>query len=207
MANCTSKNQDIPHASKKLNQTTIGKGSSDDNVGLGKTTSAEVDQGKNKGSQGKGTETKRSGVGKLAVGDGLVETRLEFTTKGRKADRLASVDVRKRIGVFVVVCLALLDRNEVCRRMIVAIDLVDAVDVLLEAVGSVRLRVDGVLFYVGSHGGGQMMSRNKDVGCRGWISSRQDKEQCKGAGNCQTAREPSILIRVDPPLINLIPTW
>lgn len=71
-----------PHASQELYNTSITKSQGDDNIGSGDTTSLEVDGGEDKGGQGESTEAERGWVGKLAVLNGAIQTRLEFTTKG-----------------------------------------------------------------------------------------------------------------------------
>lgn len=86
---------DIPHASKQLNKTTITKSETNDDIRRSDVTSTHVDTSKHKGSQGESAQTKGRGITKLAVGHGPVQTRLEFTTKGRKTS-LVGVDLSKR---------------------------------------------------------------------------------------------------------------
>lgn len=83
----------IPHAGKQLNDTTVGKGRPDDDVGLGDVTGAHVDAAQHEGGEGEGAEAQRGRVGKLAVLDGAVQAGLEFTSEGGQA-RLLGVDVR-----------------------------------------------------------------------------------------------------------------
>jgi len=94
----------VPHAGEKLDETTIGESRTDDKIWLRDTTSAQVDEGQNESGEGESAQTERSWVGELAVGDGPVGTGLEFTTKGRKTDRVASVgvDVCQRVSTIVV---------------------------------------------------------------------------------------------------------
>ena len=123
-------NGHLPHTGEKLDKTTVGESGTNDERWGGDTASSQVDEGEDEGGQGESGETKRSWVGKLAVGGRLVETWLEFTTKGRKTDRVASVDVGERVST-VVVWLPLLGGVGVgYTGMVVTID---AVVVLLNA--------------------------------------------------------------------------
>lgn len=70
--------------------------SNDDAVVAGEVSSVQVDQAEQKGGQGKGRETERSRVGEFAALDRAVETRLEFTTKGRKHVPASSAHMSKR---------------------------------------------------------------------------------------------------------------
>lgn len=72
----------IPHAGKKLDETTVSESQRDDNGRGFKTSSTQVDQTEDKGGESEGRETERSRVGEFATLDGLVETWLELTTKG-----------------------------------------------------------------------------------------------------------------------------
>jgi hypothetical protein len=83
----------VPHASKKLNKTTVSEGEGNDNVGGCNAPSPQVDGRQNKGGEGESTETERSRVGELAALDGPVETGLELTTEGRESGILAGVNV------------------------------------------------------------------------------------------------------------------
>lgn len=73
----------IPHASKELNETAIAKSQGHNNVGMSDVSCVDIDKGENKGSQGKGGETKGCWVGELAIL--LVETGLESTTESLQA--------------------------------------------------------------------------------------------------------------------------
>lgn len=73
----------------------------------------QVDERENERGESKGTQTERSWVCEFAIGDGLVGTRLEFTTKGRKTDRVASVDVGQRVAT-IVIWLALFGMTSRC---------------------------------------------------------------------------------------------
>lgn len=70
-----------PHASEKLNKTTVTESQGDDDVGGMDTSSSQVDQAEDEGGQGEGAQTQRSRVGEFAAFNRLVETRLEFTTE------------------------------------------------------------------------------------------------------------------------------
>ena len=97
----------IPHASEKLDQTSVCESGTNDDVGFSDTASTKVDEREDESSESEGAEAERCRVGELAVGDGLVKTGLEFTTESRKTDRFAGVDVCQRVAA-VVVMLALL---------------------------------------------------------------------------------------------------
>lgn len=88
-------NMNIPHASKELDKTTVAKGQTDDNVGLGDITRAHVDGRQHKRSQGESRQAQRSWVGELTALDGLVQTGLELTSE-RALVGLVGVDVRQR---------------------------------------------------------------------------------------------------------------
>ena len=99
----------VPHAGKELDKTTIGESSTNNDTWRSDTTSAQVDERKNKGSKGESAQTERSWVGKLAVGDGLVGTWLKFTTKGWQTNGAIAVGVDVSQGVStIVIWLALL---------------------------------------------------------------------------------------------------
>lgn len=91
-----------PHASQELHKPAITKGQGDDDVRGGDTTGLEVDGGEDESSQGEGTEAERGGVGELAALNGLVQTGLELTTKGREASIVAAVGVGERVAIVVV---------------------------------------------------------------------------------------------------------
>ena len=74
-------NCDLPHASEKLNKTSIAKSQRDDDIVLFETTSTQVDQTQDESGQGKGGETERGGIGEFAILDSLVKTGLEFTSE------------------------------------------------------------------------------------------------------------------------------
>lgn len=126
--------EDIPHASQKLDNTTISESRRNDDAWRTESIGSKIDQGENEGGKCKGTETEGSRVGELAVGNGLVSTGLEFTTKGRKANRVPSVNMCERVST-VVVWLALLGREGIViaigRNMVVAADAVGSVHVLV----------------------------------------------------------------------------
>lgn len=84
---------DIPHASEKLDKTTVSEGEGNGNVGSGDTASLQVDARQDKGGEGESTETERGRVGELAALDGPVETGLELTTEGRKPGILTGVNM------------------------------------------------------------------------------------------------------------------
>lgn len=85
-----------------MNESTISKSESNDEVGRGNATGLEVDQGEHEGGEGESRQAQRSRVGELALGDGLVETGLEFTTEGGKTCRLAGVGVEEGVSAKVV---------------------------------------------------------------------------------------------------------
>lgn len=93
---------DIPHASKQLDETTVTKGESDDNVRRSNAVGTQVDERQDESGKGKGTKTQGGRVGELSLLGALVETGLEFTTKGRKPDRVGSVGARERVAAVVV---------------------------------------------------------------------------------------------------------
>lgn len=111
-----------PHASKKLNKTTVRESRANDDVRVFETASSQVDAGQDESSQGESAETERCRVGELG-GWRLVETGLEVTTECRKTDGVASVDMCERVAA-IVVGLALLHAGLV-GGMVVAIDSVD----------------------------------------------------------------------------------
>lgn len=94
--------EDSPHASQELYKSSIAEGQGGDDVGFGDTTGLEVDGGQDKGGQGEGAEAERGGIGDFAVLDGLVQARLELTTKGREASIVATVRMSERITIVVV---------------------------------------------------------------------------------------------------------
>lgn len=95
---CTIRQKDgeyIPHARKKLHQTTITEGGTDDEAGLLDVACTHVDTTQDESGQRESAETKGSRVGELAFGHGTVQTRLEFTTEGRETV-FGGVDVGQR---------------------------------------------------------------------------------------------------------------
>lgn len=83
----SSSNEDrkhLPHASKQLNKTTITESKSNNNVGSSDVASTHVDAAQNECGKGESTQTQRSRVGKLALLNGLVQTRLELSSEGRE---------------------------------------------------------------------------------------------------------------------------
>jgi len=144
----------IPHASKKLNKTTIRERSTNDKRRLRQAPCAHIDQREQERRQRESAQTQRRRVGELAALGALVGTGLEFTTEGRQTHRVARVDVRERVAA-VVVGLALLGGMVVVG--VVVAD--DAVAVLLAAEVA---RVDRVVFLGGRHCG--------LVGMRLWCS-------------------------------------
>lgn len=92
----------IPHACEQLNESTISKSEGNDEVRRSNATGLEVDQGEHEGGEGESRQAQRSRVGELPLGDGLVETGLEFTTEGRKACGLAGVGVEEGVSAKVV---------------------------------------------------------------------------------------------------------
>lgn len=91
-----------PHAGQELHEPAVAESQGDDDVRGGDTTGLEVDGGEDEGGQGEGAEAERGRVGDLAVLDGLVQTGLELTTKGREASIVAAVSVGEGIPVVVV---------------------------------------------------------------------------------------------------------
>lgn len=85
----------IPHAGKQLNQTTIRECSTDDDAGLGDILGVHVDRTQDESGEGESTQAQRSRVTELAALDGLIQTRLELTTKGRQTS-LVGVDLSQR---------------------------------------------------------------------------------------------------------------
>jgi hypothetical protein len=81
----------IPHASKKLDETTVAESRRNDNVWLGDAACADVDEREDKGGEGESAETERSWVGKLATCGWLVETGLELSSEGWEPGRLPGV--------------------------------------------------------------------------------------------------------------------
>ena len=92
----------VPHASKKLNKTTISKSKRNDNVRSRNAPRFHVDQRQNKSGESESREAKRRRVGELAV-RWAVETRLKFTTEGSKAEfGVVGSNVRERVASIVV---------------------------------------------------------------------------------------------------------
>ena len=75
----------LPHACQKLNQSTIAESDAHHQIGLAQPTCAHIDQTQHKCCQCESAQTQGSGIGNFAVLDLLVQTRLEFTSKGREA--------------------------------------------------------------------------------------------------------------------------
>jgi len=144
----------VPHASEKLNQTTVCESGTNDNVRLSDTASTKVNEREDEGGEGEGAQTEGCRVGELAVGNGLVETGLEFTTESRKTNRFASVDVCQRVTA-VVVGLALLHGAKVGRCVVVAVDTIQAIEAI-QTIGlflhaSIAFGVDSVLLLCSRH--------------------------------------------------------
>jgi hypothetical protein len=59
---------------------------------------AHVDERQHKGGQGEGRQTKRRGIGKLPVLNGLVQTGLELSTKGSQSGIRARVNMGHGVG-------------------------------------------------------------------------------------------------------------
>lgn len=97
----------LPHAGKKLDETTVSESSTDDDVGVLESTGTQVNARQDESSQSESAQAERCRVGELPSLGGLVETGLEFTTEGRKTNGVPSVDMSKRVAA-VVVRLALL---------------------------------------------------------------------------------------------------
>jgi len=93
-----------PHASKKLDETTVAKGRTDHQTRPRDAASAQVDEGQDERGQGEGAEAEGRRVGELAVLGRLVQTGLEFTAEGREADAVAGVGVRE--PACALVCLS-----------------------------------------------------------------------------------------------------
>lgn len=72
---------DLPHASEKLNQTSVAKSQGDDDVVLLETASTQIDETQDESGQGKGGKTERGGIGEFAILDSLVKTGLEFASE------------------------------------------------------------------------------------------------------------------------------
>lgn len=94
-----------PHAGQELHETAIAKGHRDSNIGNADTTGLEVDSGQDKGSQSESAQSKRGRVGEPAVLDGLVQTRLEFTTESWQTSLVGTVQVHVGIAAIVVALL------------------------------------------------------------------------------------------------------
>lgn len=97
-----SRDENLPHAGKELDETTIAKSQGDDNVGHGDAACVEVDGREHKRGEGEGAEAERRRVGKLARLDRAIETGLELTAEGGQASIGAGVDVGHGVVVFVV---------------------------------------------------------------------------------------------------------
>lgn len=94
---CVEMLDNVPHAGQELNQATITKSETDDDgIDTGQPSSVQVDQTEDERGQGESREAERSRVGEFATFDRLVETRLEFTTKGRKQSAFGSTHVGQR---------------------------------------------------------------------------------------------------------------
>jgi hypothetical protein len=107
--NVVIKRRYLPHASEKLDETTIAECKSNDNVGRADSLGVHIDQREHKCGQGESRETERSWVGELAV-RGPVETGLEFTTEGSKAEIwVVGCNVCKRVAAVVIWCPLLWD--------------------------------------------------------------------------------------------------
>lgn len=74
-----------PHACQKLHQPTIPKSDPDDQIGRAQPTCTHVNQTQYEGRQGESAQTQRCRIGNSAVLNLLVQTGLEFTSKGREA--------------------------------------------------------------------------------------------------------------------------
>ena len=87
----------VPHASKQLHQPTIPEREAHNQGRRAQTPRAHVDQAQHEGRQREGAQSKRGGVGDLAVLDLPVGTRLELTTEGGETLAAAGgVDVGER---------------------------------------------------------------------------------------------------------------
>ena len=87
----------LPHARKQLHQSAITERETHDQVWRRQVASAHIDQAEYEGCQRESREPQRSWVGKLAVLDWLVETRLELTTESWKTLSVAvGIGVGKR---------------------------------------------------------------------------------------------------------------
>ena len=73
-----------PHAGEQLHQASIAECNAHDEIRRSQTAGAHVDQTKHKGRQGESAQSKGRRVGKFSVRDLSVETRLEFSSEGRK---------------------------------------------------------------------------------------------------------------------------
>lgn len=82
----------LPHAGKQLNKTTIAESETNDHVGLGNVSSSHVDGAQDKGGEGESGQTKRGRIGKPARFDGFVETWLELSSEGRQTS-LSRIDL------------------------------------------------------------------------------------------------------------------
>ena len=72
-----------PHASQKLDETTICESRADNEIWRIETAGAKIDQRQQECCQGEGGQTQRSRVGEFALRVDLVGTGLEVTTEGR----------------------------------------------------------------------------------------------------------------------------
>lgn len=89
--------KNIPHASKQLHQASVSKGQTDHQIGRTQPPRPHVDQAQDEGGQGESAQAQRRRIGNATVFDLLVETGLEFSSKGRQAlFTTGSVDMGKR---------------------------------------------------------------------------------------------------------------
>lgn len=92
----------LPHAGEQLDETAVGKGRADDDVGGGGAACAQVDESQQEGGQGESAEAQRGRVGDAAVLELLEQTGLQFTAKGGQTRRGVGVLARERVAAVVV---------------------------------------------------------------------------------------------------------
>ena len=85
----------LPHASQQLHQPTIPECNANHNIRHSDIRSSHIDQAQHKGGESKSAESQRRRVGEFTIGDLLVGTGLELTTKSRKTV-LGGVDMSQR---------------------------------------------------------------------------------------------------------------
>jgi len=94
-------NDNLPHTSQELNETTVEVCKTNDTRGVGDTSSMNVNQGKNKSSQGKSAKTKGRRVGKFSRRS-LRQTRVQGTTESSNKLMLVNLGVTDMENLVVV---------------------------------------------------------------------------------------------------------